>query len=181
MKLEYIIILLCVLMAILCVILLFSRIQFKNLYNKYIRLYEQSIQQQRTPQQLEYEAWIHYLEGCYNKAHNEALALKPTLRDAYLKSFYNSIFFLDQPDKLFTLIDEHIDGYFTNLSAEFPNLSLKSKLLVAMYLLKVQDADIILLLNYSPFSLPTIKMRLCKNLGLNHSADLQSFLLERMK
>lgn len=101
-------------------------------------------------------------------------------RDEFDRALYRRLLHYDDVGSMRAMVDTRLAGYATRLRKDFPELTDKEEVLLYLYLLRLDDATICLLGEYSPNSLPKIKNRLCKKVGLESAAELRSYLQERM-
>lgn len=94
-------------------------------------------------------------------------------REQMLKNYYEQQLQFRNPKGMLKMVDKRLNGFVSSLAEEYTALSEKERMLLCLYMLRVSDTDICEMLDYSSKSLPTIKARLAKKLGLEQTAALQ--------
>lgn len=115
----------------------------------------------------------------------EAIVNNPGLhfkqkQSALLKMYEQELLLSPQgePEAFFKKINQQLHQFETRLSTVHPSLNERERMLCCLYLLEVHDTDIIDLSGYAPRSLPNIKHRLTKKMGLTSVSELSAELLK---
>ena len=83
-----------------------------------------------------------------------------------------------ETDAFFQKVNHTLHQFEARISQAFPQLNERERLLCCLYLLEVNDTDILDLTGYAPRSLPNIKHRLTKKMGLTSVSELPAELLK---
>ena len=114
--------------------------------------------------------WTAELAAAKRLTEEQRMQLPAKERAAFDKSLYSRMIHWQQDD-FEAEADKRLGGFLTALQQRYPALSATDRQLIVLFLLRVPQNDILLLMNYSPVSLPTIKQRLCRKLEIG-SANL---------
>lgn len=97
------------------------------------------------------------------------------------KEAYCKFFNLQSDKQFFKFVDTNLYDFASRLKSYYEELTIKEQKYIVFYLLKIDDADVAELLDYSITSLPTIKNRICKKVNVAHAVDLYDSMLQFLK
>lgn len=97
-------------------------------------------------------------------------------RDEIVKSIYQELLFVDEPEIFLRESELYIGRFSTMLKNSFPHLSEKELMWCCFQLLGIEQADILTLLDYKISSFSKFKQRLAKKMQLNDAFELNTFL-----
>jgi hypothetical protein len=122
--------------------------------------------------------WIEDIEKGKAIIKNSEHSTSYKAREAQLIRFYENTLHQHDYSLFVKIVDKKLNNYATRLSIEYPNLTHKEIIFAILILLNIPNEDIRIILDYSKASLPTLKYRLSKKLGIENSNNIQNFLYD---